>query len=108
MRYDLRNPGNSSSVLTLLRRRLAGRFGGLQALQSPFFFRCCGGYASAAPEKGDSGEAAPPQPPPLRNVSSVGYFCPGGAKQPTEEEKYHNKNFNVHLAQSARPSAAPR
>src|SRR4051794_5616883 len=47
-------------ILTLRRRRLCRRFGGLQALQAPFFFRCCGGVASAAPEKGDSGEAGCP------------------------------------------------
>src|SRR4051794_36023288 len=62
----------SSYCLTLRRRRLCRRFGGLQALQAAFFFRCCGGVASAAPEKGDSGEASPPQNPPPRKVSYDG------------------------------------
>src|SRR6187455_1935898 len=34
-------------------------------------FPCGGGTASATREKGDSGEAAPPQTPPLRKVSYV-------------------------------------
>ena len=79
-------------MLTLRSYGECGRFGGLQALQSGFFFPCGGGAASAAREKEDSGEAKPPQTPPLRKVSyCMSFFAPAGRKKTYKELKMTDK-----------------